>query len=242
MPEVKALYAAALQDIEALGATLVPDPFAPGTFSDALDVSPLALSAAGFDFSQYLKASFGIESFDEFVAIAGANPATPDGALGFVYDALVKGPDGEPDPSIVPDLAPFRAAQARYLRSFVGAFDRLDLDALVFPTLRILQPPITEEGRPPNVLTATPEINIMGAHPFALSGALVIDRLSALNALCAPQPAAFARVCEGRGAAAWVFRCNYGSILRLTKTLSFEGGCMIYQHVDLVQPAQIWIS
>ena len=163
VPEVKALYAAAVEDIVALGAEVVRDPFEPGTFSDALDVSPLALAAAGYDFANYLNASFGIASFDEFVDIVGENPATPKGPLFFVYDYLPKGADGKPDASIVPDLSGFFDAQARYLAAFNETFDRLQLDALVFPMLRILQPPITEEGRPPNVLTATPEINIMGA-------------------------------------------------------------------------------
>ena len=58
VPEVKALYAEAVQEIVALGAEVVRDPFEPGIFSDALDVSPLALAAAGYDFASYLNASF----------------------------------------------------------------------------------------------------------------------------------------------------------------------------------------
>ena len=156
---IQALYDAAIEDMVALGAVIVRNAFENGTFADAPAIYGEGFTAAASDFQNYLK-GLGISSFAEFVDIVGTNPATPEGPLNFILDAVPKGPDGQPDANIPPDLSTFYAGQARFQAAFNETFDRLGLDALVFPTLAELQPPITAPGVPD--LVASPEINIMG--------------------------------------------------------------------------------
>ena len=140
---IQLLYDAAIAELTALGAEVVRDPFPLDTFANASDVYSGGFAAAGFDFSNYIENSFGIESFAEFVDIVGTNPATPEGPLNFIVDVLPTGPDGEPDASIPPDLTAFRAAQEQYGAAFNATLDELQLDALVYPSLSQLQVRIT---------------------------------------------------------------------------------------------------
>ena len=103
-PEIATLYSAALDEMVALGAELVGDPFAGTDFATVLDPYGgfVGFAGAAYDFQNYLK-GLDVASLNEFVKIVGANPATPDGPLSFILDEVPKGTDGMPD-----------ANQARY--------------------------------------------------------------------------------------------------------------------------------
>ena len=157
---VEQLYATAVGELVALGATIVKEPFAGSPFVNSSLAYSEGFTAAAYDFQNYLQAGLGIASFGEFVDIVGRNPATPDGPLDFILDDVPLGPDGQPDADQVPDLGPFREYQAAYQRNFADVFAKYELDALVFPSIATLQPFITEPGVPD--LTASPEINVAG--------------------------------------------------------------------------------
>ena len=98
VPEVAALYAQATDELVALGATVVEDPFAGTGFADvgASDAYGFGFAGAAYDFQNYLK-GLDIASFAEFVEIVGASPATPEGPLSFILDDVPLGADGAPD-------------------------------------------------------------------------------------------------------------------------------------------------
>lgn len=87
----------------------------------------------------------GIDGFDEFEALVGRNPFDEGEPLdGREIDL----PPAEQeiflnsleDPSKVPDLGPFLAIKAAYLKIMTAVFEKLDLDALVYPHATELLP------------------------------------------------------------------------------------------------------
>jgi len=129
-PETQELYAQAVDNLRAQGATVVEDPFAGTGFAD------LARAESGYDarggefaayeMDQYLR-DLGPRSpftgLAELLAYAEAN-----GFSDWVLDMLAAG-----DPEEVPDLTEFHELRDQYLAIFNRVMAEHDLDALVFP-------------------------------------------------------------------------------------------------------------
>ena len=157
-PEVTALYGEAVAEIEALGATTVPDPFA-GTEFASLSVGaaagstpvgvPSSFDSRGIesiphDFFVYFQ-GLGIDSYADFAATAGVSPFAPGQNLASVntsfpapYSDVLQASFA--DPAALPDLAPFETAKAAYVNVLTRVFDEYALDALVFPQAQTLVP------------------------------------------------------------------------------------------------------
>jgi Asp-tRNA(Asn)/Glu-tRNA(Gln) amidotransferase A subunit family amidase len=168
--EATRLYRRAQDELEARGATLVPDPFA-GTRFAAIS-QPVSgpgyfdargLESAPYDMEQYLKRmgpDAALQSFAAFAAATAKEDAFgPGGVLAFMHQL----PDFAAclaDPSRPPDLPDFLAAKEAYLEVFNAVFAGAGLDALVFPQMRDALPPLHGPG---TVLETTVcEINIAG--------------------------------------------------------------------------------
>ena len=138
--EIQALYDSAKEELAALGATLVDDPFA-GTGFDALSPNEgydaTGYESVAYDFYTYLL-DFGITGFDEFEAKVGISvfdPSTPVAGRAFslpepygsIFNASLE------NPSVKPNLVPFFELRSDYTRIIAQTFARQRLDALVFP-------------------------------------------------------------------------------------------------------------
>ena len=172
---VKTLYATAVEELQALGATVVPDPFSGTNISAVSDAyGSEGFAGAAYDFQNYLK-GLGVKSFEQFVRIVGANPATPAGPLGFVLDAVPLKADGTPDANQKPDLMPFFAFKDAYRAAFAQAFDSNNLDALVYPTTTELVKPAVEVAS--EDLTTVSEVNVAGALRCCIAMFLLLSHL-----------------------------------------------------------------
>ena len=157
---IESLYASAVEELVALGATVVDDPFA-GTNISAVSesYSGEGFAGAAYDFQNYLK-GLGISSYHQFVNIVGEDPATPGGPLGFVLDAVPLRPDGTAETDQKPDLAPFFEFKAAYTDAFARAFNSNRLDVLVYPsTVELVKPAV--EVASEDFITV-PEVNVAG--------------------------------------------------------------------------------
>lgn len=149
--ETQKLYEAAIKDLEAQGAIVVPDPFAGTTFAELRDI-PLEFSPVFHDMEDYLKRlgpSAAIRTVDELLEKTGEMPS--------IFNRF----NGElPESGSVADLSEFVSVRSQYLEIFNRVMDSRNLDALVFPQMWKETP---ELGSGENIgATTVSEINIAG--------------------------------------------------------------------------------
>lgn len=168
--EATALYQRAQQEITALGAELVPDPFAGSDFAalrrptaPMQEFDARGLESVPYDLHQYLQRlgpHAALQSFAAFASATGAEDAfAPGGVLSYLpnvphFAACVA------DPTRPPDMSDFIAVREAYLRSFNTVMSAHRLDALVFPQMRQALAPL--HGPDPIYETTVSEINIAG--------------------------------------------------------------------------------
>jgi aspartyl-tRNA(Asn)/glutamyl-tRNA(Gln) amidotransferase subunit A len=163
-------YAAAQQQLAALGAVLVEDPFRNSGFAQLRETTPpfadsdeRGLESFPYDLQQYLEhlgPAARIRSLQDFrTATARQDMFAPGGTLAYLEN-LPGFADCLADPGRVPAQAAFRALKASYLEIFSAVFARERLDALVFPQMRDELPGLMSGMPIPE--TTVSEINIAG--------------------------------------------------------------------------------
>jgi Asp-tRNA(Asn)/Glu-tRNA(Gln) amidotransferase A subunit family amidase len=168
--EASRLYDVAKEELTAAGAILVEDPFAGSGFADLrVPTPPLAnfdargLESVPYDLQKYLERmgpDVALKSFAAFAeATAREDAFGPKGVLGFMPNLPQFGPCLA-DPSRPPDLSDFIALKEAYLELFDAVFAQERLDALVFPQMREVLPPLHGTGTIQE--TTVGEINIAG--------------------------------------------------------------------------------
>jgi Asp-tRNA(Asn)/Glu-tRNA(Gln) amidotransferase A subunit family amidase len=164
--ETAALYAAAVAEVQARGATVVGDPFAGSGFTGLAmadsEFDPRGMESMVFDFENYLRRlgpSAAASSFNALSALLQVNPFSAEGPLGVHTNMPVLKKSLE-DPAAVPDLAEFRAAREAYLRTFNKVMRQHKLDVLIFPQVSAEIPGIFEKTQYP--ATTVSEINVAG--------------------------------------------------------------------------------
>lgn len=168
--EAAALYARAQDELRALGATLVDDPFAGSGFAELrVPTPPLAnfdargLESIAWDLKHYLARlgpSAALPTVAAFMKqVAPENPFEPGGVLAFMPNlpAFVA---SAANPDLPPDMSEFIALKARYLALIDEVFERHDLDAMAMPQMREELPPLKSTGTIQE--TTVGEINIAG--------------------------------------------------------------------------------
>jgi len=168
--EIKALYAVAQGEIEGLGATCVPDPFAGSGFAELGKPVPeldhydaRGMECVPYDMMLYLRrlgSGNPFATFEDFsAAVSAEDPFAPDGVLAFMSnmpDLL----DCLADPETPPSMEAFLTVREQYLAIFDAVMAKHALDALVFPQMRDPLPPrLGEESIHETVVC---EINIAG--------------------------------------------------------------------------------
>lgn len=164
------LYRQSMDELQARGAILVEDPFlnsgfaaigkpAPGT----VHFDARGLESVPYDMQKYLERMGPDVALRSFAAFASATTKEdafgPAGVLRFMSDM----PDFIAclaDPGRPPELPDFIAAKTAYLEIFDAVMARAELDALVFPQMRDVLPPL--EGPGTILETTVCEINIAG--------------------------------------------------------------------------------
>ncbi len=169
-PETEALYRGAQREIEARGATLVPDPLAGSGFAaigrpvaglDHYDAR--GMESVAFDLHHYLQRmgpSAALNSFADFAAATAREDCfAPGGVLAIMHQLPQFGP-ALADPLTPPDLSDFLAARESYLAILADVMARHRLDGFVFPQMRDALPPL--HGTETLHETTVCEINIAG--------------------------------------------------------------------------------
>jgi Asp-tRNA(Asn)/Glu-tRNA(Gln) amidotransferase A subunit family amidase len=168
--EAQRLYARAADELRALGAVLVDDPFRDSGFAALRQATP---QSAGFDargmesvpydlhnYLQRLGPQAALQTFSAFAeATASQAPFGPQGVLGYLHQ-LPQFAVCLQAPTVPPDLSDFIAVKARYLQIVDAVFSRERLDGLVFPQMREELPPV-RTGQSIQETTVS-EINIAG--------------------------------------------------------------------------------
>ena len=165
--DCKALYAGALARLEALGASVVDDPFA-NTGFDGLarltgDFDDRGLESMAYDMDLYLRRlgpSAAADSLAKLKALIPDDPFGPEGILGGHAVTMPILRKSLEDPTAVPDLSEFLAVRQAYLRAFNAVMDQHRLDALVFPQSFTELPGLFDTATYP--ATTVSEINIAG--------------------------------------------------------------------------------
>ncbi len=168
--EATALYARATDELAALGATPVPDPFAGSGFADlgrpvpGLDhYDARGMECVPYDLHTYLQRmgpDVALPTYDAFAAAtAAADPFAPGGVLAYLT-GLEGFPACRANPTAPPDLSAFAALREATLAIFDAVMDHHRLDALVFPQMRDELPPLHGPGTLHE--TSVCEINIAG--------------------------------------------------------------------------------
>lgn len=167
--EAASLYARAKGEVEALGATLVEDPFAGSGFaalrrtigSPGFDAR--GLESVPYDLHRYLQRlgpDAALKSFADFArATAAQDVFGPEGRMRDMVE-LPQFVACLADPTRPPDLSDFIAVREAYLDLFDAVVARERLDALVFPQMRGELPSLY--GLDPIGETTVSEINIAG--------------------------------------------------------------------------------
>ena len=164
------LYRSSHGELEALGATLVADPFAGSGFADIGQPIPgpgyydaRGIESVPYDIQKYLERmgpGAALRSFAEFArATAAQDPFGPGGVLAYTHGLRQFAPCLA-DPATPPDLSDFLGAREAYLDIFDTVMTRHSLHGLVFPQMRDPLPPL--RGGEPIHETTVCEINIAG--------------------------------------------------------------------------------
>lgn len=162
--EVAALYASAVEELKALGANVVEDPFKGSGFAE-LSKYPMGgyddggTETVAYDFYNYLK-GFGIESLDAFVKLVGVSPFAAGEPLAGYLDTLPELVKSLLDPTVLPDLTAFDAQKAAYLRILKEVMEKYSLDALVYPHAVTVLPNISGDGFIQETTVRSPPCNL----------------------------------------------------------------------------------
>ena len=145
-PEADDLYARALRELEAQGATLVEDPFAGSGFADlrtptvpGTEYDARGLESLPYDLGRYL-ARLGpqaaLKTFAEFAAATKAeDPFAPGGVLSYM-PRLAGFRASLAEPARPPDMSEFIALRETHLAIFNAVFAKHNLDAIIMPQMR----------------------------------------------------------------------------------------------------------
>ncbi|CAM3606611.1 amidase [Marinicrinis lubricantis] len=151
--ETQQLYDRAIEELEAQGAVVVPDPFAGTGFAEYVkSAGGVGIESIIYDMEDYLERlgqSAAFNSVEEMLEMTGENPSVLDR-----YDGEM------PDPDSVADLTNFVEVRTQYLEYINEVMEKHDLDALVFPQMYKETPLLDSED---NIgATTVSEINIAG--------------------------------------------------------------------------------
>lgn len=168
--ETQALYVRAMDEIKALGAMTVEDPFAGTGFADQRRGTPpldeydgRGLESVPYDLQKYLERlgpQAAIRNFRQFCeATAPEDAIGPAGVLRFLHSLREFAPCLA-EPAKPPEQSDFIAVKQFYLETFNAVFSRDNLDVLVFPQMR-QELPRSFSGEAIAATTVS-EINIAG--------------------------------------------------------------------------------
>lgn len=168
--EAEALYERAKEELRALGATLVDDPFAGSGFAELRQPTPplvnfdaRGLESVPYDLQQYLDRlgpGAAIRTVEEFARVTAQEDAFgPGGVLGFLPN-LPQFAAIAANPRTSPDISEFIALKAAYLNIVETVFASHRLDAMVMPQMREELPLL--QNRDTIQETNVGEINIAG--------------------------------------------------------------------------------
>lgn len=170
--EVSKLYSIALDEISALGAELIPDPFEGTDFTSLAEVIDSAgaetfdyrgMESLPFDMHMYLQRmgpDAAINSFSSFLQATAAVDVFSPGAVLSALSPMPEFQDCLANPTIPPEMKAFSEARLSYRRIFEKVMDEKNIDALVFP--QMLSPPPTLFAGVPIQESTVSEINIAG--------------------------------------------------------------------------------
>jgi len=143
--ETSALYARAIEELQAQGAIVVRDPFAGSGLAElALPDQPYdfrGTESVAFDYTNYLK-GLGVDSLDAFRQVIGISPFDDGGPLHYYADLLPVLKDSLNHPADPPDLSEFNQLRAQYTSIFGHVFRAHHLDGVVFPQAIEALPPL----------------------------------------------------------------------------------------------------
>lgn len=174
--ETQTLYERAADELKALGAILVSDPFDGSGFAalrkqtiPGADFDARGLESVPYDLQKYLERlgpNAALKSFAAFArATARESAFGPKGLLSFMHH-LPQFVACLNAPTVAPDLSEFIALKASYLQVVDEVFARGQLDGLVFPQMRE-ELPAAGSGRAIKETTVS-EINIAGMPAVAM--------------------------------------------------------------------------
>jgi Asp-tRNA(Asn)/Glu-tRNA(Gln) amidotransferase A subunit family amidase len=165
--ECAALYAKAVDEMKALGAIVIEDPFSGSGFAALAkkdtEFDDRGLESIAYDMELFLRRlgpSAALRSFAEFKARVPENPFEIHDLLGMHVKSLPALERSLRDPTAPPDLSDFLVARRKYIKTFNAVLDAHKLDALVFPQMSKALPGVFEKDTYP--ATTVSEINIAG--------------------------------------------------------------------------------
>jgi amidase len=168
--EAEALYERAKDELRALGAILVDDPFAGSGFADLRQTTPplvnfdaRGLESILYDLQKYLERlgpNSAIKSVEEFAKVTAKEDAFgPGGVLSFMPN-LPQFAAAARNPQTPPNISQFIELKAKYLNIIDEVFKRHQLDAMCMPQMREELPLL--HNRDTIQETNVGEINISG--------------------------------------------------------------------------------
>ncbi|CAG5089436.1 Amidase family protein [Thermobacillus xylanilyticus] len=162
-PETQELYDKAIQDLEAQGAIVVPDPFAGSGFAEYVAgiTTGNGIESLIYDFQDYLERlgpDAAVRSVEELLEKTGQKPS--------VFERYYA--EDVPDPSGEPDLSEFIEVRTHLLNIFNAVMDKYELDALFFPQM-YKETPTLDSGENIGATTVS-EINMAGVPLVTVPG------------------------------------------------------------------------
>ncbi|HYO25322.1 MAG TPA: amidase [Lacipirellulaceae bacterium] len=170
-PDTQALYDAAVDVLEAQGATVVENPFL-GSNLIPLMSFPGGGNSLPYDIHQFFQSLGGSNpsSAAEFKAMTGVDIFQANGPLvGNINAALTA---ALADPTVLPDINPFMEGREIVLAEFRRVMDALDLDALFYPQM---WSPLEARVGGSYRATTVSEINVLGTPAVNLPGGYYPD-------------------------------------------------------------------
>jgi Asp-tRNA(Asn)/Glu-tRNA(Gln) amidotransferase A subunit family amidase len=168
--ETTELYARALSELEAQGATLVDDPFKGSGFADlrkptmaGFEFDARGLESLPYDLQQYLKRlgpKAALKTFAQFGEATKAEDAFATGGVLAFMPTLPAFLACAADPATPPDMSEFIALRETHLAIFASVFAAHRLDGLILPQMREQLAP--RDGQDYIHETTVSEINIAG--------------------------------------------------------------------------------
>lgn len=169
-PEVARLYRRAMDELQVRGAVLVADPFLESGFAaiskpvaGSFHYDARGMECMPHDMQAYLERlgpNAAIRSFAAFAAATVKQDAFAASGVLHILHQLPQFADCLADPMLLPNLSDFVDARQAYLRIFNDVMHRQRLDALVFPQMLDVLPPL--HGADTIHETTVSEINIAG--------------------------------------------------------------------------------